>query len=268
MADPREGVSADGTIVTGAARHRVPTPFEPLLSVVSSELAEWPDVSVYLYGSVATGQALVGLSDVDLLTVDLPPGRATDLAAELSDRFTGLCRSVEIGPARTQDLRGGSDEAYGLRVFLRHYCVHLGGPDLHSALPAYPADARAARGFNGDIGQHLVAWRHSVAGDDPAVLGRRVARKTLLAVAGLVSVVASTWTTDRARAARDQGRRRPHLADDLSALLSWSSGDLIPDRERVDAALRSGGVVGQVAAEFAEIVGLWPEQNPIRSMER
>lgn len=30
MADPQEGVAADGTIVTGADRSRVPAPFEPL----------------------------------------------------------------------------------------------------------------------------------------------------------------------------------------------------------------------------------------------
>jgi uroporphyrinogen-III decarboxylase len=33
VADPREGVAADGTIVTGADRSRVPAAFEPFLCV-------------------------------------------------------------------------------------------------------------------------------------------------------------------------------------------------------------------------------------------
>jgi hypothetical protein len=58
-----------------------------------------------------------------------------------------------------------SDEAYGGRVFLRHYCVHLVGPDLHSALPDFTADVRAARGFNGDIAQNanVGGWNSTTA---------------------------------------------------------------------------------------------------------
>jgi hypothetical protein len=96
------------------------------------------------------------------------------------------------------DLDGASDVTYGLRVFLRHYCVHLQGPDLSSHLPAFRADAHAARGFNGDIGQHARRWQAELrAGHDPQVIGRRLARKTLLAAAGLVSIHDVIWTTDR-----------------------------------------------------------------------
>jgi hypothetical protein len=62
---------------------------------------------------------------------------------------------VEVAAATSADLAGDTDAACGYRVFLRHYCVHLAGPDPSAGLPAFPADARAARGFNGDIGQHL-----------------------------------------------------------------------------------------------------------------
>jgi hypothetical protein len=59
-------------------------------------------------------------------------------------------------------LAGDSDAAYGNRVFLRHYCVHLAGPDPAAALSAFPADARAARGFNGDLGWHRRRWRQTL----------------------------------------------------------------------------------------------------------
>ncbi len=190
--DPDEGMAADGTIVTGVARARVPFEFEPVLQAVVDQVDAG---SLYLYGSVATGRARPGLSDLDLLSVGFE-GEA--VAREMSRRFAKLVRGVEISGLAAGDLIGEGDEAYGNRVFLRHYCVHLAGPDLTEAWPSFPADARAARGFNGDIAAHLEAWRHS--GIDG--LARRMARKTLLALTGLVSVHEGIWTTDRVTAAR------------------------------------------------------------------
>lgn len=161
-----------------------------------------------------------------------------------------------MAAAQPADFAGDSDEAYGGRVFLRHYCVHLAGPDLAAGLPDFPADARAARGFNGDIGRQARRWRAELgAGADPAVLGRRLARKTLLAVAGLVSVHDGTWTTDRAAAAARWGEIRPELRDDLHLLLSWNRERELPERRGVAAAL--DGVVAQVVAAFAAVVGVW-----------
>ncbi|HEY9354247.1 MAG TPA: nucleotidyltransferase domain-containing protein, partial [Nocardioides sp.] len=70
MADPREGVTPDGLIVTGARRDRVPSAYEPVLAYVLGRVA--PEVSVHVYGSVANGTASVPGSDVDLLTIGLP----------------------------------------------------------------------------------------------------------------------------------------------------------------------------------------------------
>jgi uncharacterized protein len=238
MRDPGEGVAADGTIRTGVARSRVPAAFEPVLAAASS------DASLYVYGSVATGQAVVGRSDVDLLAIGLP--RAHELSASLTERFAGLCRSVEIGAASEADFAGGGDEAYGNRVFLRHYCVHVAGPAL-PVEPPFPADARAARGFNGDIAQHLARWRA-----DPSP-GRTIARKTLVAVAGLVSVHDGTWTTDRVGAAARWAEISPTDAADLRLLVSWIDG--AADAAAIPRLL--DGAVARVAERFAADIGLW-----------
>ena len=187
MADPQEGVAADGTIRTGAHRGRVPAAFEPVLTDAVAFVGD-SGASLYVYGSVATGTVRPGSSDVDLLSVDLP--EAAILGQRLSARYADRCRGVEVAAATGADFAGDTDAAYGYRVFLRHYCVHLAGPDPSAALPAFPADAPAARGFNGDLGQHLRRWRHGLESGTVAadLLGVRVARKTLLAVAGLVSV--------------------------------------------------------------------------------
>jgi uncharacterized protein len=252
-------VSADGTIRTGVDRCLVPERFEPAVSTASAAVADAAssEASVYLYGSVATGRARHPRSDVDLLTVGLTRRRAEELGRELSWQFSGLCRGIEIAAMAPDDLVGESDEAYGNRVFLRHYCVHLGGPDYAHSLPRFPADTRAARGFNGDIAQHAARWRDTLAAaDDPQQLGRRLARKTLLAVAGLVSIHDATWTTDRELAADRWAEIEPELQAALQALLAWSDGDALPGGRGVQDMLDDS--IPRIIAAFAETIGLWP----------
>ncbi len=245
MLDPDEGTAADGTIVTGVARSHVPSEFEPVLQAVVEQVDAG---SLYLYGSVATGRARPGLSDLDLLSVGFE-GEA--VAGEMSRRFAKLVRGVEISGLSAGDLIGERDEAYGNRVFLRHYCVHLAGPDLAEAWPSFPADARAARGFNGDIAAHLAAWRRSEIDG----LARRMARKTMLALAGLVCVHDGTWTTDLVTAARRWGELRPDLAEGLNTLLSWSETGQGPPAGEVRRMMDE--VVSPIVADFRSVVGLW-----------
>lgn len=258
MADPDEGVAADGTIRTGAHRDRVPAVFEPVLADAVTFLDE-SGASLYVYGSVANGTARPGSSDVDLLSIGFPD--AAILGQRLSARYADICRGVEVAAATAADLAGDTDAAYGFRVFLRHYCIHLAGPDPSAALPAFPADARAARGFNGDISQHLRRWRQGLESGTVAadLLGVRVARKTLLAVAGLVSVHDATWTTDRSRAVRRWSELEPDLTAQLGQLLSWASGERHPDREEARRALADDGIVSAIVERFDSLIGLWIE---------
>jgi uncharacterized protein len=260
VADPDEGVAADGTIQTGARRDRVPAAFEPIMIDAVVFLGE-PGASLYVYGSVANGSARPGLSDVDFLSIGLRD--AAVLGQRLSVQYDGICRGVEVAAATAGEFAGGTDAAYGYRVFLRHYCVHLAGPDPATELPAFPADARAARGFNGDIGRYLWRWRRDLKSGTVAAdrLGVQAARKTLLAVAGLVSVHDQTWTTDRLRAAQRWGELEPGLAAQLSLLHSWTAGQRHPSREDVRRILADGGIVSAIVERFDALIGLWADDS-------
>jgi hypothetical protein len=256
MRDPLEGVSSTGTIVTGARRDRVAAEFEPVL-VAARELvrAHSAHGSLYLYGSVATGQARVVSSDVDLLTIDVHPDVTASMHESLSRRFSSLCRAVEVGAGSTSDYLGDSDAAYGNLVFLRHYCVHVSGPP-QAPRHDYPADTRAARGFNGDVAIHAERWRLGLeAGENTAELARRASRKTLLAVAGLVSIHDQTWTTDRASAASRWAEVEPDLARDLRGLVRWTDGQVVPTPAELARVL--DGPVAAVVAAFDSTIGLW-----------
>lgn len=253
MHDPREGVTPTGMVRTGASRAAMVAVYDEVLRAAEHEVAEGG--ALYVYGSVATGTAVVPTSDVDLLAVGIASGEAARICAELSARFRTKCREVSVAPATWEELASDSDEAHGLRVFLRHYCVHLAGPDPGSELREYPADIRAARGFNGDIARHARRWRTTLenGGDIPA-LGTRIARKTLLAVAGIVSMRDATWSTDRRASATRWNDLEPDSR--VGALVAWLD---VPPRNpaAVDRALR--GPVTAVVRAFEAEIGLWSE---------
>jgi hypothetical protein len=196
---------------------------------------------------------------VDLLSIGLPD--ASILGQRLSARYASLCRGVEVAAATAADLVGDTDAAYGYRVFLRHYCVHLAGPDPSIALAAFPADTRAARGFNGDLGQYLRRWRRGLESGTVAadLLGVRVARKTLLAVAGLVSVHDRTWTTDRSRAVQRWSELEPGLAAERSRLHSWISGERHTSPGEAKRALADDGIIAAIVERFDSLIGLWAD---------
>jgi len=246
-------------ISTGVSRSRVRPPFAAVVDEAVARLTNRDvTIDVYVYGSVATGTAVTGVSDVDLLTIGATPVDAAEVAQLMSRVHAQVCRSVDVAVAQHDDYAGDTDEVYGNRAFLRHYCVHLAGPRMIDIAEDFPADRRAARGFNGDIDRHLHQWRAAfAAGTEPAQLGRTVARKTLLAVAGLVSVHDRTWTTDRDTAALRWAQLHTELADDLATLQTWSHGTAIAARSDLGAML--SGTIPVLVASFDLDIGLWAE---------
>jgi uncharacterized protein len=251
MHDPREGVTPDGLIRTGVAREVIGSTWTPVLQAAIDAVAG--RASLYVYGSVATGCAVVSRSDVDLLSIGLPPPEAERISLDLSARFSDVCREVSVAPAAWAGLKADDDEGYGLRVFLRHYCAHLAGDDPAHDMPAFPADKRAARGFNGDIALHLQRWQIGANDDaDVAHLATRIARKTLLAVAGLVSIRDGTWTTDR----RTSAWRWRQIERDVpvEALVDWLDA---PPRHLTAVHRVLDGPVADVVGLFSLEIGLW-----------
>jgi hypothetical protein len=259
MRDPDEGMDADGCIVTGVRRDRVPGPFVPIVDAAIAAVADCTAVepsSLHLYGSVATGMARSPASDVDLLVIGMDPDAAAGIARRLSGDFASRCRSVDVAVEQPSDLEGDSDAAYGNRVFLRHYCAHLCGPEVRLAVPVFRADRRAARGFNGDLARHARRWRSDLEdGADLSELARRLARKSLLAVAGLVSVHDATWTTDRQSAAQRWSEIEPQWATHLQVLIDWSDAAVDVEAHQVRSSL--DGVVAHLIESFDAAIGLW-----------
>jgi hypothetical protein len=235
--DPAEGVDGDGVIVTGAAVDRVPAVYRPVVedcTAVLTEVFGGRLHSLYLYGSVATGQARPPESDVDLIPIwvgSVAPEGVADVAAALSRRHCGLAREVGLAPATLAEVRSDGRDGLGLRCFLRHYCVCLAGTDLRPSLPACRASRAVAEGFNDDVPRLVRRWRSELEAaqtpDEVALVARAAARKLLLVAATLESAEHGGWTTDRRTGATMLAAHHPQWAVTARQAVDWCAH---PDR--------------------------------------
>jgi hypothetical protein len=222
--DPAEGVDADGYLVTGAALANVPAAYEPVIADCVAALTAFPELDgLYLYGSVATGQARPPGSDLDLLAVWTSTVDASVAATALSTRHSAVVREVGLAQVLLGDLTGEAD-----RCFLKHYCVPLAGRDLRPSLPRCRPSRALADGFNDDLPALLSRLRSGVDGaaTPPERLAavRKAARRLLLAVATIESVSHATWSTDRATGAALLAEHHPQWTSVADQAVRWSSG--------------------------------------------
>ncbi len=253
MTDPAEGVDVDGYITTGVDRANLCSPF---LEVVAEAVGGCrtrcrDDAVLYVYGSVATGTAVEGVSDLDLLAVvtSAHDRDALDgLARELSARHRGVVREVGLAVTSPDEVFADSDEGVAWRCFLRHYCVCVDGVDLAADLPRCRPSRALVRGFAAgtetvleDVADRLPAASDAEVGE----LARRAARRLLLAGAVAASIEADTWTTSRDRAVGLLCARHARWSDELQRAARWA------DPVRAPAVTRTG------LAMFLEEFGSW-----------
>ncbi|MGM0835122.1 MAG: nucleotidyltransferase domain-containing protein [Bacillota bacterium] len=111
--------------------------------------------SVYVYGSVARGDALQGKSDLDLLALfdgKLSQEQSTELkhlASELSHTYRFLVREVGIAIAYYDYALDPVN--YYEQAFLKELCVCVHGEDLRGRFCPYKLTPEIATSFNGDI---------------------------------------------------------------------------------------------------------------------
>jgi predicted nucleotidyltransferase len=244
--DPAEGVDAAGLIVTGAGLDRVPLAYRPVVADCTALIGDAFGRrlhGLYLYGSVATGQARTPDSDLDLLAVWAAPVDAAEVASvesALSDRHAAVVRDVSLATASLADVRADDRAGLGWRCFLRHYCVGLAGTDLRPALPPRRPSRAVADALNDDVGELLRAWRAELATTTSTAIARAAARRLLLVAATLESVEHGGWTTDRATAAALLAQHHPEWADVAAQALEWCADPGQPTTEDVERLLSLG----------------------------
>lgn len=239
-ADPDEGLDETGYITTGVDLAKVRAPFDAVLAEVSTRIRaalQQELHGLYLYGSVATGQAVPPGSDLDLLAV-VTTERAIDMCHHLSEDLTNQYRStvrdVAIGAGSLESFLAPTQAAKANRCFLKHYCVSIAGVDLRPDLPRCQPDKALAREFVGDLEGMIADFRQRLQGttspSDVEEVAALVGRRLLMAAAVLYSITDRTWTTARTAGARMLTQHHPEYAEYASQALAWIGAPYRPAR--------------------------------------
>lgn len=183
--------------------------FENMIKVTTEKIQSALDSklhSLYLYGSVATGRAKTGQSDLDvLLVLQEEPTEPTnkqirDIKTELSDAFVKQVREVGIARTYLAEIEEGS-ESLGLHVFLKHLCLCLSGKDLRKDIGKFKPTKRVAAALNGDAPEVLERlWRKyedAKSQNEKSRIRASIARKILRTGLCFAMAQKEVWATER-----------------------------------------------------------------------
>lgn len=203
--------------------------------------------SVYVYGSVARGEAVIAKSDLDLIAMfnsklsSVQLTKIKELAGKLSQAYRTLVRDVGIAVA---DYDYTIDPAnYYENAFLKELSVCVYGEDLRNRFGPYQLTSEIAIRFNGDIGEVLTRTLTRLKTDSNENFKETTkgfARKLIRTYYSMVMVRSKIWTTRLHEQAEVAIYYYPHKEPVIRTLLNWIE-EQPADRETVRELFRSEG---------------------------
>ncbi len=184
--------------------------------------------SVYLYGSVARGEAVVLKSDLDLIAMfdgklsSVKLANLKKLAGELSQKYRSLVREVGIVVAYYDYTVSPSN--YYENAFLKELCVCVYGEDLRDRFGPYKLTSEIAIRFNGDICEALTRTlkRLETASDeDFKKFSQGFARKLIRTYYSMVMVRSQIWSTRLHEQSEVFIHHFPDKESIIRTLLNW-----------------------------------------------
>jgi len=205
--------------------------FRPLLLECRSALADaiGDDLyTLYLFGSIPAGRAVVGKSDINLLALlqwSAEPEvekRIEETRKQLAERYRKVVRDVMLLQTTMDEAFNGHREL-AWKVFIKHLCLLLAGDDVSAELPAYRPTPEVAAALDGDAPDVLERlWRElksTHAEDVRSRLGGQIARKILYTAMSAITAETGIWVTSRTALATQICRHYPTRSGDVHLLL-------------------------------------------------
>ncbi|QDP95333.1 nucleotidyltransferase domain-containing protein [Microlunatus elymi] len=230
------GLDEHGRIRREGDINRVDAAFAPLVAEAASALRQLLDRrlhSIYLYGSIPRGTAVVGQSDLDMEVVLHSEPTETDrtaigrLAAEL-DQDTDLVNEVGIIVAGRPRLLSAA-ERYDNAFQISCLCTPLWGPDLADELPdQYPSIELARHITSGTQAAftRLTAALNEPTTSRPDFIRQRVGRRITRLAYTCVLFRWPGWTSDPITMQRVITAFYPGHTDEVAASIRLGWGRL------------------------------------------
>ncbi|SDZ38047.1 Nucleotidyltransferase domain-containing protein [Evansella caseinilytica] len=244
------GLDANGFIVSDVSVEKINNAYMPCIRASVERLKQlFPQQlhSVYVYGSVARGEAVAVKSDLDLIALfhgKLSSVRLAEVkgfAGELSQKYRSLVREVGIAVAYYDDTVDPAN--YYESAFLKELCVCVYGEDLGQRFGPYKLIAEIAIRFNGDIGEALSRTFNRLEGaanEEFKTITQGFARKLIRTYYSMVMVRSQIWTTRLHEQSAVFIHHFPDKESIVRTLLHWID-EPPADRETVYALFKSEG---------------------------
>ncbi|OZU87595.1 hypothetical protein CIL03_16020 [Virgibacillus indicus] len=199
------GLDSDGFIVSDVSIDKIDKAYVPCIreSIKRLEnLFHQQLHSVYLYGSVARGEAIAAKSDLDLIAMfdgklsSVKQAKLKKLAGELSQKYRTLVRDVGIAIAYYDYTVDPAN--YYENAFLKQLCVCVYGEDLGERFGPYKLTSEIPIRFNGDISEsHARALKRleTASDEDFKTIIQSFSRKLIRTYYSMVMVRSQIWTT-------------------------------------------------------------------------
>lgn len=234
--DLDNGLDEHGRVRREGDLSRIDAAFTPLVTDAASALRQLLGKrlhSIYLYGSVPRGTAVVGRSDLDLEVVlhdeptDTERAAISQLATELN-QDTDLVNEVGIIVADRPRLLSAA-ERYDNAFQISCLCTPLWGPDLAEELPDQYPTIELARHITS--GTQAAFARLSAALNDPTILRpdfirQRIGRRIIRLAFTCVLFRWPGWTSDPATMHRVVTTFYPDHSDELATSIQLGWGRL------------------------------------------
>ena len=225
------GLDQDGYIVSDVGKGKIHSIYLPCIhDSVEGLTLLYPNRlhSVYVYGSVARGEAVAGKSDLDLIAMfegTLNSEESTqlkNLAAALTHKYCSLVRDVGIAVANYDYTINSKNYYEGAFLKEMSICVH--GEDPTMQFGPYKLTSEIAVSFNGDIGDVVIRTIRRINLVSDLEFGRvsqGFARKFIRTCYSMIMVRSQIWTTRLHQQAKIFIQHFPEKEPVIRTLQKW-----------------------------------------------
>lgn len=244
------GLDSSGFIVSDVSQDKIHDVYVPCIQESVERLRNLCRQqlhSVYVYGSVARGEAIAKKSDLDLIAMfntKLSTVMLVDLeklAKELSEKYRSLVRDVGIAKAYYDYTVDPSN--YYENTFLKELCVCVYGEDIGERFGPYKLTPEIAIRFNGDIYDVLnrtLKKLETASEEKFKIFTQNFARKLIRTYYSMEMVRSQIWTTRLREQAEVFIRYFPEKESIIHILQNWIE-EPPTDREIVYGFFRNEG---------------------------
>lgn len=198
------GIDTDGYIINRTSKDNISYIYQKALEKIIDILRSCSDDklhSIYLYGSVGRGEAVLGSSDIDLsviLTSPLTSFETEVLQKETRDfiRDNSDIPKVDYDMGILEDVIK-NENLYFWGFWLKHICTCIYGDDLSIEIPKMKPNTNISKSLNTDIIITLKDYKKDIIEgnfDNSTLLS--ALKRIVRGVYCLISVVDNSWSTN------------------------------------------------------------------------